>query len=930
MSEKMQYSDFVEPGTFEKLIENGQQLIALYEKMDATITKAMIKMKDGLTINPKTLADVSKLNESINKLNALNTSYNKVQPTLKKLTLETAKATIQNQEYNKTMKDLAKDNLGLVSEYQKQTKALNDMRNSYKDLVLANKAETAEAKELHTKLTALDVKLKAVDASVGQHHRNVGNYTHSIIEAAKGVGGFTGLLATLGKALGYETEAIEQLVHIGKESIKVSRELMNMKHGEVELAKEAGLVTESQNALIETQIVLSEEQAVATEGAAVAQEEMNVAMEMNPIGAVILGLIALVAIYEVLASREVDTTKATQEFSKAAEEQERAIEGLLSSLRNLNIEKLETEHRIKKSDAEILKAESKHYDERLKLKHEFLKQVEDVNKEFNEAKSQLHTVDQLEEIEKQKASRIMTLKQNYYTQVSLLNTQRLTEEQIIREKAAEEEHKKLTTLYLQYSNQDLENEKMRINAKATIRKMALTEEYADAKNKVEMIAQLSKVEDDKNKAIADIDRKEAFRKKQYDDAIAKLNIDDAKELAAVLSNNKKEYYDTLSKIDTQYKTDKQVSDAQDFDTLIKELDRQSDEVAKQEKKNNEDRVKALRDGEKIWGDALKADTTKRYNEGLLTKKQYDRQIIEDDIAMQEFIMYNEDKTSKEYIAAEKQKQEDLKALREIEKKEKFDEIKGALDTAEELLKIEKDMQDEKNRIRMEGINYDLAQNKSAIEQQLRLAEAGQANTLAFELQEQDRIEKERVQELERQKKIAKEQEVLALSLAFLKAYEKELEGGKSPAQALSLAATETIAAKLLGKVIAGSAEKGTEDTGDVDGPGLDGKGGMLWMLHRNERVLTAQQNEKLEGISNDDLVRNAMMMEKYNSHAMMISAGRSMMSVESPIVQSIEDLTQVIKEKPGYHVSWDNFGKAVRIEFANGKRTINKMQTFIP
>ena len=45
---------------------------------------------------------------------------------------------------------------------------------------------------------------------------------------------------------------------------------------------------------------------------------------------------------------------------------------------------------------------------------------------------------------------------------------------------------------------------------------------------------------------------------------------------------------------------------------------------------------------------------------------------------------------------------------------------------------------------------------------------------------------------------------------------------------------------------------GTEDTGTVANP-LDSNGGRTAILHDNERVMTAKQNQKLGSISNEDL-----------------------------------------------------------------------------
>lgn len=91
---------------------------------------------------------------------------------------------IQLQEQRKAIKEQQRDRLGLVSLYQKESVRLNDLRKKYKDVALAQGENSKEAKKLRNEVTQLDSKLKRVDASVGQFQRNVGNYT----SAMKGFG----------------------------------------------------------------------------------------------------------------------------------------------------------------------------------------------------------------------------------------------------------------------------------------------------------------------------------------------------------------------------------------------------------------------------------------------------------------------------------------------------------------------------------------------------------------------------------------------------------------------------------------------------------------------------------------------------------------------------------------------------------------------
>lgn len=63
-----------------------------------------------------------------------------------------------------------------ASAYSKLSAELNKARKAYKDLAVTNQENTTEGKELLATITQLDAQLKKVDATVGQHQRNVGNY----------------------------------------------------------------------------------------------------------------------------------------------------------------------------------------------------------------------------------------------------------------------------------------------------------------------------------------------------------------------------------------------------------------------------------------------------------------------------------------------------------------------------------------------------------------------------------------------------------------------------------------------------------------------------------------------------------------------------------------------------------------------------------
>ena len=107
---------------------------------------------------------------------------------------------LRTQEQNKANKEAAKNSLGLVSAYQKESKRLNSLRDEYKDLAIQNKQNTAEGKKLLKNIVTLDKRLKDLDDSVGQNFRSVGKYEKAL-ESLNSVIGKLGALALITKGV---------------------------------------------------------------------------------------------------------------------------------------------------------------------------------------------------------------------------------------------------------------------------------------------------------------------------------------------------------------------------------------------------------------------------------------------------------------------------------------------------------------------------------------------------------------------------------------------------------------------------------------------------------------------------------------------------------------------------------------------------------
>ena len=177
-------------------------------------------------------------------------------------------------------------------------------------------------------------------------------------------------------------------------------------------------------------------------------------------------------------------------------------------------------------------------------------------------------------------------------------------------------------------------------------------------------------------------------------------------------------------------------------------------------------------------------------------------------------------------------------------------------------------------------------NKAVEQQEANLSAArdraskGLENNLAFE-------EKQLAERQSEQQKRQKEQEQAAKLLTLFNLVSAYAQNGDENALARGLvdfALLEALGASL------GSFYEGTEDTGTVSNP-LDNKGGRLAILHDNERVMTKAQNAVLGYMSNDDVVKNAVLGKQ-------VSEGKNPfeMNNQPSYKQQAEDLGKAVNK----------------------------------
>lgn len=147
--------------------------------------------------------------------------------------------------------------------------------------------------------------------------------------------------------------------------------------------------------------------------------------------------------------------------------------------------------------------------------------------------------------------------------------------------------------------------------------------------------------------------------------------------------------------------------------------------------------------------------------------------------------------------------------------------------------------DKRNQLQNDQDNRSIDQTKNQLSRQEELARNGQANELAF--QEAQLAKKEQAQRdsLERQ---AKEKEIIALTEAYLNAYNAELNQPNSdPNQAALLALKDVLLAKGIAK---GLVQFAADGNNMIEGTGTTTSDSIPFMLSKSEAVVKAKANLK--------------------------------------------------------------------------------------
>jgi hypothetical protein len=249
-----------------------------------------------------------------------------------------------------------------------------------------------------------------------------------------------------------------------------------------------------------------------------------------------------------------------------------------------------------------------------------------------------------------------------------------------------------------------------------------------------------------------------------------------------------------------------------------------------------------------------------------------------------------------------------KFLVDKRKKEEVEELKFRQTLLGKTTQIVKSELDKQNALKMKSIDADIAASQRREDIYRQMAENGSQtaqNNIAFEMRKQA--------ELQAQKdKIFKRELQQKRAIAILEAISNGNPNGRTGVNNLINSLP--------------SYKDGTENTGDVSNP-LDGDGGRLSVIHRRERIFTAEQNKKIGNMSNETAANILNQFQLINPNQFMkmpmanlVNDDRQINKLDE-VKNEIAELKAVIKSQPIKDQAFDEVNKMIVTTIKTSGRT---------
>lgn len=884
-SKPIQHDDIIAPNIFKTDIEQAIVLEGELTKIISGFKElAIITGKKIRTIYPKTITDVQQLAEAEKQLTTILSGSDQAH---KQLLITQAKVAALKSQEKKDAKEIALDQLGLTTQYQKQSKALDDLRKRYSELELAGRKSGVVARGLLQTIQEQDKHFKELDASVGKHTRNVGNYA----EALKGV---SAVGIALGEVMGIDAEKIRALQEahgILRHSIMGTKEILHNLTGEHHAAGDA--VSQEGAEVKKLTIFQKAYNSIVGESTGFVKY-FKLALAGIGIGLVIAGIIELA---KFLFDMGKATESAADKVSRLKKELEEQAE--IGVINNETLKEYKEATEASEAAQQLLEKSIGDANEELKKQKELLEEINDFGRK------------------------------------------KLSTEDVATRATTGMGLAKVTIVELHDALQDLQKEESKFTldkAKKAFEDFSKAGKPVEGLSKEQMAA-LSKEAYNLDGSLEAVTERYKEEGKEIQKTITLIE----KELERRDPKKQKELSDKLAEQWKKYWKELWEYELKGLDDKIKKAQELYEKEGKEFIKNIEEKQKAidafyknlyaLERANELKTAQLNKDREgeeniiyKRKLEDLKSQYLTEKQNIENVIKLQStslkqklILLESESTLKKQYQKAEQLlEQEHQQTLRGIR-------LQNEVTVMEQSIKGAKDGMAKRNELELESIRNRGDMANTEIQVQAALAAAGKKNILDFELKEKA---KALDQELQLKRKAQHQEEGLQLASLFLeemKVYAKDGPG----------AAAKALQQTLLGKGIAAGftaifaedgvklGEKGKETTLGANGWSQSHKGGkdILVLGEPGERMLSKNDTNIFESLGGLAMLRNP---GEY--------FGTTIVNDFSNLDKRLESLEKTIRDKRELYISKNLQGELVLKESENGTSvtTVKKSYPIIP
>lgn len=900
-SDKINFNDLFGKDLIDKLDQFQKGLESLLDTQERFLKQSKKEPKTSENIDKITVS-VSKAKGAMEGLSEIQKQRLKIEKRLsdsrEEEIVENEKLNIQLQNQRKANKELAKEQLGLIGVYDKQSKRLNELRKEYKNLILSEGKATKETKRLEKEITKLDKELKEVDASAGQFQRNVGDYPNTLGKATKAMlataaaavslkGGFDGVKTSLEST----EEGSEAVREVSAGLTAVWDQLKNtVASAALDVKDYVVAVHENQKAgLGAIESLKGQEEnfkrtSEATEDftdkikenvdANIELEKRIIAFEkaIRPLEERIISLNGLIEEQQIIAG---DSTRTFDEINDAI------LKG-----QELQIERARINIAISKEELDIA-------NERVRIANlsggasvELLDEQTEATNKLKEANIELNN--ELFENEKE----LRQIKQDQLERDLDILIDGFDSQKTINERRIADDRKTLA-----------EKEKIFNETKA------LADESFNAQK--EVLENLSKagIDIDELLTLDAVTLNERIRSLEQSEIIEGRTLEVVRERRTVLQDLEdieRELADIRQQSLNNISQSEQNIEQENFDFRKELLDRELNNI-----KTTEERKKEIQ--EEIFG--TKSDQ-------INDQAEFDKEIAEREIK-------NEEEKSKRIEEIENKRINDIERLRldklEREEQEEIESLKrrrdAIFDFLNEVGKLTGEALDKRFEARNEANEKEIDQREKNIETQEQLAEKGLDNQIEFEERKRREAQLKEQEELKRQQRI---KESIALAEAYLSAFEARLnDPNTSPDQAPFKALQDVLVAKTIAGTLAGALAGFSEGGYTGDGGKYETKG----VVHGGEFVIDKETTQQM-GLRGSDMsdFKNRMYSGNLFNHEFMttdMSVKKVKSNDNSKVIAAVNSLENTLKNKPVQFVDVDKLGNLIELVYKNG----NKVKT---